>query len=31
MGGFIGMRIAIRRPELIKSLVLIGTTADPEH
>jgi len=30
MGGFIGMRIAIRRPELIKSLVLIGTTADPE-
>jgi pimeloyl-ACP methyl ester carboxylesterase len=30
MGGFIGMRIAIRRPELLKSLILIETTADPE-
>lgn len=30
MGGFIGMRIAIRRPELLKSLILLETTADPE-
>ena len=30
MGGFIGMRLAIRHPEHIKSLILIGTTADPE-
>lgn len=30
MGGFIGMRIASRRPDLIKSLILIDTTADPE-
>lgn len=30
MGGFIGMRIALRRPELLKSLILIETTADPE-
>ncbi len=30
MGGFIGMRIAIRRPELLKSLILIETTSDPE-
>ncbi len=30
MGGFVGMRLAIRHPELIKSLTLIGTTADPE-
>jgi pimeloyl-ACP methyl ester carboxylesterase len=30
MGGFIGMRIAIRHPDLIKSLMLIETTADPE-
>lgn len=30
MGGFVGMRLAIRDPELIKSLTLIGTTADPE-
>ncbi len=30
MGGFVGMRLAIRRPELLKSLVLIETTADPE-
>jgi pimeloyl-ACP methyl ester carboxylesterase len=29
-GGFIGMRIAIRRPELLKSLILMGTSADPE-
>jgi pimeloyl-ACP methyl ester carboxylesterase len=30
MGGFVGMRLAIRHPELIKSLTLIETTADPE-
>ena len=30
MGGFIGMRLAIRRPELLRSLVLLETSADPE-
>lgn len=30
MGGFIGMRLAARNPELIRSLILIETTADPE-
>lgn len=30
MGGFVGMRLAIRQPELLKSLVLMDTTADPE-
>ena len=30
MGGFIGMRLAARRPELILSLVLMETSADPE-
>lgn len=30
MGGFVGMRLAIRHPELIQSLILIETTADPE-
>ncbi len=30
MGGFIGMRIAINRPEMLKSLMLQETTADPE-
>ena len=30
MGGFVGMRLAIRRPDLIKSLMLLETTADPE-
>ena len=30
MGGFVGMRLAARRPEYIKSLVLIETAADPE-
>jgi 3-oxoadipate enol-lactonase len=30
MGGFVGMRLAIRNPELIKTLVLMETTADPE-
>ena len=30
MGGGVGMRIAIRRPDLLKSLVLISANADPE-
>jgi pimeloyl-ACP methyl ester carboxylesterase len=30
MGGFVGMRLAIRHPELLRSLVLLDTTADPE-
>jgi pimeloyl-ACP methyl ester carboxylesterase len=30
MGGFVGMRLAARHPELIRSLVLLETSADPE-
>lgn len=30
MGGFVGLRIAARRPELVRSLVLIATAPDPE-
>ena len=30
MGGFIGMRLTARRPDLIKSLVLMETSAQPE-
>ena len=30
MGGFVGMRLAARRPELLKSLILMETSADPE-
>ncbi|MEZ0541987.1 alpha/beta fold hydrolase [Fibrella arboris] len=30
MGGFVGMRLAARRPDLIRSLILMETTADPE-
>ena len=30
MGGFVAMRIAARRPELVKKLILIETTCDPE-
>ncbi len=30
MGGFVGQRLAIRRPELLKSLILLETAADPE-
>jgi 3-oxoadipate enol-lactonase len=30
MGGMVGLRIAIRRPELIKSLALLATSADAE-
>ena len=30
MGGFVGMRLAARRPDLVRSLVLIGSAAGPE-
>jgi pimeloyl-ACP methyl ester carboxylesterase len=30
MGGFVGLRLAIRRPDLLKSLVLIESSSDPE-
>jgi pimeloyl-ACP methyl ester carboxylesterase len=30
MGGFIGMRLAMQRPELLRSLILIESTADGE-
>ena len=30
MGGFVGLRIAARRPELVRSLTLLETAADPE-
>jgi pimeloyl-ACP methyl ester carboxylesterase len=30
MGGFIGMRLAARRPDIVNSLILLGTSADPE-
>ncbi|MEQ1501543.1 MAG: alpha/beta fold hydrolase [Myxococcota bacterium] len=30
MGGFVGIRIAARRPELVRSLSLLETAADPE-
>jgi 3-oxoadipate enol-lactonase len=30
MGGFVGMRLAARRPELVRSLVLMETSAEPE-
>lgn len=30
MGGFVGMRLAARKPELIRSLTLLDTSADPE-
>lgn len=30
-GGFVGMRIAIRRPELLKSLILMDTSAEEEE
>jgi 3-oxoadipate enol-lactonase len=29
-GGFVGLRLALRRPELLKKLVLMDTSADPE-
>lgn len=30
MGGFVGLRIALRRPELLRSLSLLESSADPE-
>ncbi len=30
MGGFVGLRLALRRPELLRSLTLVDTSADPE-
>ena len=30
MGGFVGMRLAIRRPDLLRSLILLNTSAAPE-
>lgn len=30
MGGFVGLRLAIRYPELLRSLILIDSSADPE-
>jgi 3-oxoadipate enol-lactonase len=30
MGGFVAMRLAIRHPELVRSLMLVDTSADPE-
>jgi len=30
MGGFVGMRLAIHHPQLLKSLILLDTSADPE-
>lgn len=30
MGGFVGMRMAARRPDLVRSLILIATAADEE-
>lgn len=31
MGGFVGMRVAARNPEMIKSLILMETSAKAEH
>jgi 3-oxoadipate enol-lactonase len=30
MGGFVGMRLAARQPALVRSLILLDTSADPE-
>lgn len=30
MGGMVGMRLAVHHPELLKSLILLETSADPE-
>lgn len=30
MGGFVGLRLAICRPDLVQSLILLDTSADPE-
>jgi pimeloyl-ACP methyl ester carboxylesterase len=29
-GGFVGLRLAVKRPELLQSLILVDTSADPE-
>jgi pimeloyl-ACP methyl ester carboxylesterase len=31
MGGFVALRLAIRRPALLRSLILLDTSADPER
>jgi 3-oxoadipate enol-lactonase len=31
MGGFVGIQFAAKNPELLRSLILIGTSADPEN
>ena len=31
MGGFVGLRLAARRPELLRSVVVMGTSADAEE
>ncbi|MDA4847983.1 alpha/beta fold hydrolase [Hoeflea poritis] len=31
MGGFVGMRLAARRPKLLRSLTLVETSAEPEE
>src|SRR5258708_36292562 len=31
MGGFIGMRMALKHPEVLRDLILIGTQAGPEE
>ncbi len=31
MGGFIGLRLALRHPELLRSLILLNTSADAEE
>jgi len=30
MGGFVGLRLGARRPELVRSLAMLETSADPE-
>ena len=30
MGGFVAMRLGARRPDLVRSVILMGTSADPE-
>jgi pimeloyl-ACP methyl ester carboxylesterase len=30
MGGFVGLRMAIRRPDLLRSLIIIGSSSEPE-
>ena len=30
MGGFVGLRLAARRPQLLRSLILVNSSADPD-